>query len=209
MAIGASIRKAFGRHEHRVAELYRGIFVSLDDYREKILDLAPRATRILEVGCGEGAVTEILAGAYPDASILAIDITPRLGRLYRGRRKGVRFREVPVQGIATEQPGAFDLVTLSDVIHHIPAELRSEILRAVATCLAPGGRFVLKDWSRAATPIHWLCYAGDRFLTNDRIAYLTTAEALTLATASVPELRVVNHARLRPWTNNYAFAFQC
>ena len=30
-----------------------------------------------------------------------------------------------------------------------------------------------------------------------------------LATASVPELRVVNRARLRPWANNYAFAFQC
>jgi len=209
MSIGASVRKAFGRHEHRVAELYRGMFVNLEDYREKILDLAPHATRILEVGCGEGAVTEVLAGAYPDASILAIDITPRIGRLYRGRHNGVHFREIPVQDIAAEQPASFDLVTLSDVIHHIPRELRGDILHAVAACLAPGGRFVLKDWGRAATPIHWLCHAGDRFLTEDRVDYLTPAEALTLVTASVPELRIVNRARLRPWPNNYAFVFQC
>jgi 2-polyprenyl-6-hydroxyphenyl methylase/3-demethylubiquinone-9 3-methyltransferase len=161
------------------------------------------------VGCGEGAVTEILADAYPEAQILAIDITPRLGRLYRGRRDGVEFREISVQEIAAEQPAGFDLITLSDVVHHIPLEMRAEILDAVSRCLAPGGRFVLKDWGRAATPIHWLCHAGDRWLTGDRVAYLTPEEASTLVSTSAPGLRTVAAGHVRPWPNNYAFIFQC
>src|SRR5262249_823594 len=163
-------------------ELYRGLFLDLRDYAAKIIEEAPAATRILEVGCGEGAVTEILADAYPEAEILAIDITPRLGRLYRGRPDGIQFREISVQQIATEQPGRFDLITLSDVVHHIPPEMRAEIFETISRCLAPGGRFVLKDWGRAATPIHWLCHAGDRWLTGDRVAYLTRKEAMALVT---------------------------
>ena len=48
--------------------------------------LNPR--RILEVGCGEGAVSERLAALYPNAEITAIDITPNVGRLYAGRLGG-------------------------------------------------------------------------------------------------------------------------
>ncbi len=209
MPIGPLVRKSFGRHEHLVAHLYRSLFLNLRDYAAKIVDWAPDATRILEVGCGEGAVTEILANAYPVAEILAIDITPRVGRLYRGRRDGVEFREISVQDIAAEQPGRFDLITLSDVVHHIPREMRAEIFSAISRCLAPGGRFVLKDWGRALTPIHWLCHAGDRWLTGDRVAYLTPREAMELVTTSQPNLHAVAQGRVRPWSNNYALTFQC
>lgn len=209
MALGSLIRKSFGRHEHRVAEMYRGAFMDLHDYSAKIADWAPEACRILEVGCGEGAVTEILAKCYPDADILAIDITPNVGRLYRGPRHKVEFRQTPISDIAAERPGSFDLVTLSDVMHHIPSELRQEILTAIQRCLAPGGRFVFKDWARTATPIHWLCHAGDRYLTGDRVAYLTPQEAMTLVTESVPTFKPVARGNIAPWKNNYSLTFQC
>ena len=209
MPIGALVRKSFGRHEHWGAELYRGLFLDLRDYVAKITHEAPAATRVLEVGCGEGAVTEILAAEYPEAEILAIDITPRLGRLYRGRPDGIQFREISVQQIAVEQPGRFDLITLSDVVHHIPPGMRAEIFDAISRCLAPGGRFVPKDWGRAATPTHWLCHAGDRWLTGDRVAYLTQEEAVALVTASAPDLRLVARTFIRPWPNNYVLTFQC
>lgn len=209
MALGSFIRKSFGRYEYRVAELYRGAFMDLRDYSAKIGDWAPKAHRILEVGCGEGAVTEILAAAYPDADILAIDITPNAGRLYRGRRTGVEFRQAPVSDIAAQYPASFDLITLSDVIHHIPAELRPDILDAIRRCLAPGGRFVFKDWARTSTPIHWLCHAGDRYLTGDRVAYLTPQEALELVTSSVPAFEPIARGNIGPWKNNYSLTFQC
>lgn len=209
MAIGSSIRKRFGRHEHRVAGLYRSAFLNLRDYSAKISDWVPKACHILEVGCGEGAVTEVLAEAYPDANILAIDIAPSAGRLYRGRRGGVVFRQAPVSDIAAERPSSFDLITLSDVMHHIPPDLRPEILDAIRRCLAPGGRFVLKDWARTSTPIHWFCHASDRWLTGDEVAFLTPREALQLVTSSVPDFKPVAQGCISPWKNNYSLTFQC
>jgi 2-polyprenyl-6-hydroxyphenyl methylase/3-demethylubiquinone-9 3-methyltransferase len=209
MPIGPTVRALFGKHERRIADLYRGLFMNLADYGAKVGTWAPHPRRILEVGCGEGAVTEILAETFADAAILAIDITPRAGRLYRGRRERVEFREATVQSIAGEQAGAFDLIVLSDVMHHIPDELRGEVLAAIGRALAPGGRFILKDWSKSATPIHWLCHGGDRWLTGDRVAHLSPSEAKLLVAQHVPGLQPVGEGRIRPWRNNYALVFAC
>lgn len=209
MPIGPRIRALFGRHERRISEIYRSVFLDLGDYGAKISKWSSQPHRILEVGCGEGAVTEVLANVFPDADIVAIDITPRTGRMYQGRTDGVEFRQMAVQTIADQQPGFFDLIILSDVIHHIPDGLRADVLGAIGKALAPGGRFILKDWSRSLTPIHWLSHAGDRWLTGDRVAHLTPPEAESLVTRSVPGLQPVDEGRIRPWRNNYALVFSC
>lgn len=174
MPIGPFVRKCFGPFEHLVAETYRRVFIDLDDYAKKIVDIIA---------------------------------TP--GRLYRGRRERVEFRNMPVQDVALAHPGAFDLIVLSDVLHHIPKTMRADILDAARRCLAPGGRILLRDWARAATPIHALCHFGDRWLTGDRVAYLTPIEALALVRSSLPGLEPVAEGRIRPWRNNYAITLQC
>jgi 2-polyprenyl-3-methyl-5-hydroxy-6-metoxy-1,4-benzoquinol methylase len=204
MPLGPAVRRLFGRHEHRIAELYRAIFIDIDAYARQIGDWVPGARRILEVGCGEGAVTERLARAYPDANILAIDITPRVGRLFRGRRDRVTFVETTVQQVAAGQPGAFDLVILSDVLHHVPSAIRRELLAAVRATIAPGGSLIFKDWERTAAPIHWLCHAGDRWLTGDRVRYLRKPEAEAMLADAFGRPAVVAQAWVRPWRNNFA-----
>ena len=207
MPLGPTIRAMFGRHERRIADLYRALFMDLDDFAGKIGGWAPGARRILEVGCGEGAVTEKLAAAFPDATILAIDITPRAGRLYRGRAEGVEFRTATVQDVARDNPGQFDLVVMSDVVHHIPLALRGEIVDSIAQAMTRDARFILKDWNRTTSPIHWLCHAGDRWLTGDRVIHIRPAEAKQLVTGRVPALRAVAEGGIRPWRNNYALVF--
>ena len=204
MALGPAVRRLFGRHEHRVAELYRAIFVDIDAYARQIGEWIPTAHRILEVGCGEGAVTERLARLYPDADILAIDITPRVGRLFRGRQDHVTFQQIAVQQVAAEQPGTFDLVILSDVLHHVPSAMRRELLAAVRATVAPGGALIFKDWERTAAPIHWLCHVGDRWLTGDRVRYLRQAEAEAMLADAFGRPAVVAQAFVKPWRNNFA-----
>lgn len=203
MALGPTVRRLFGRHEHRIAALYRAFFFDIEDYGRQMLAWAPTPRRILEVGCGEGAVTEILARLYPDAEIRAIDITPAVGRLYRGSLERVRFQQITVQEVARSQAGMFDLAVISDVIHHVPQTMRVELLGAVRTTLTPDGTLILKDWERRRTLIHWLCHATDRWLTGDRVSHLTSGEMRTLlASASFQPLS--DDARLRPWPNNFA-----
>lgn len=204
MSIGPAVRRLFGRHEHRIAALYRGIFIDLDAYAARIGEWVPTAHRILEVGCGEGAVTERLAQLYPDAEILGIDVMRAVGRLYCGPTERVRFRKTTVQSVASEAPGAFDFVILSDVVHHVPPSLREEILAAVRACVAPGGVLLFKDWERTATPIHWLCHAGDRWLTGDDVSYLKKSQAKAMLTRAFGHPPVVAEAWVRPWRNNFA-----
>lgn len=194
----------FGPYEGQISEAYRSIYIDIDAFVGLMRQWKPRAHRILEVGCGEGAVTERLNTAYPEAQITAIDITPRVGRLYRGLLDNVRFIRCDVQDIAAAESGQYDLVVLSDVLHHVPVELRQGLLNAVRTALAPKGTLVFKDWQRTRAPIHWLCYASDRWLTGDRISYMTRIEMRERLALAFGEAALVAEARVAPWWNNIA-----
>jgi 2-polyprenyl-6-hydroxyphenyl methylase/3-demethylubiquinone-9 3-methyltransferase len=202
MAIGPAVRRAFGPFEHQITGAYRSIYIDLDDYVAAVRDWVPQAGAILEVGCGEGAVTERLAIAYPDARITAIDITPRVGRLYRGPTEHVTFEQRTVQDIAAESPASFDMVMIADVIHHVPASLRTDIIGAARAALAPGGAFIFKEWERTRTPIHWMCVASDRWLTGDEVSFLNREEARALLAESFGPAAVTAERRVRPWRNN-------
>ncbi len=205
MALGPFFRRLCGPYEHRVNDAYRSIYVNLDDFVVRIRTAQPEARRILEIGCGEGAVTERLAAAYPQAEIVAIDITPRLGRLYRGPAGKVSFKQAPVQEIASERPGQFDLVVLADVLHHAPANLHRELLSSARAALAEGGLFVFKDWERDVSPIHAMCYASDRWLTGDRIRYLSVTEMRDKLDSVFGAKAIETVAHVAPWKNNIAF----
>jgi 2-polyprenyl-3-methyl-5-hydroxy-6-metoxy-1,4-benzoquinol methylase len=208
MSIGSKVRRMFGPYERTISDLWRSMFIDLSDLTQQLLDWSPTAMRILEIGCGEGGVTERLALAYPDAHILGIDIAGNIGRLYRGRVEGVSFRQIAVQTLAEERSGLFDLIIMCDVMHHIAPSMRAEILAAAGTLLAPSGRFVFKDWVRTTTPIHCAAYVADRWLTGDDVKFLSCAEAQRLLVASFPNASLGGQARIRPWRNNFALLLQ-
>lgn len=202
MGMGSFIRSMFGPYERRVSEAYRSLYIDIDIFAERMREWVPTAKRILEVGCGEGAVTERLNATYPDAEITAIDITPRIGRLYRGSLDGVRFIQCAVQEIAATESGQYDLVVLCDVLHHVPVAFRQALLDAIRATLAPRGALVFKEWEPNFTPIHWLCYASDRWLTGDRIGYMTRNETRELLARSFGDAALVAEATVTPWRNN-------
>jgi SAM-dependent methyltransferase/GT2 family glycosyltransferase len=110
-------------------------------YREKmraIHRVAPDlpAREILEIGGGRSGLARLL---YPDALVTTIDLDETLGAADVNQDPRVRF----VVGDATNLPfrdASFDVVTLFDVLEHIPADAQAveEALRV----LRPGG-FVL------------------------------------------------------------------
>ncbi len=204
MKLGPTIRRMFGRHERQVSEVYRSLYMDFNALVEQMRLWNSDAQKILEVGCGEGTVTQRLRAAYPNADITGIDITPRVGRLYEGSQERVRFIECSIQEIAAAEAGQFDFIVLCDVLHHVPIEFRQGLLDAIRAALAPQGCFVFKDWQRNYSPIHWLSYASDRWLTGDRIRYLTRAEMRGHLVHTFGPAALVTEARIRPWWNNLA-----
>ena len=158
MALGPVLRHALGPLEQPVAALYRSVFIDLDAFVAQVALWAGRPGKLLELGCGEGAVLDRLADAFPEASITGIDITPRIGRLSQAGRARVAFRQITMKDYAAESPGVADLLVACDVLHHVPWEMHEDILRDAGRAVRPGGFIVIKDWQRRSTPIHLLCY---------------------------------------------------
>jgi 2-polyprenyl-6-hydroxyphenyl methylase/3-demethylubiquinone-9 3-methyltransferase len=205
MSIGPLVRRCLGPLERPVTDLYRAGFINLDRFVRLVRDLAPDARQILEVGCGEGAVLERLARLYPQSELVGIDITPRVGRMFRGDRQRVTFRQQTVQQVAADHPGQFDLAVVCDVIHHVPWEMHIEFVRALVGTVRPGGLVILKDWERRSNVIHAVAHFADARITGDTVRYRTGDEFRELFDAALGPGHVVREQRVPPWPNNLAF----
>lgn len=204
-SIGATIRRALGPYERPVAEAYRRMFINLDDLAAAIRQRVT-PTRILEIGCGEGALAERLVHDWPDAHYTGIDIIGHLGRMYEGPVHNVVFRQVTAQDLAQETPGAFDLVVINDVLHHVPTPLRPEIMTAARDLLCPGGCLLMKDWARRPTPIHAACYAADRYIGGDTtVRYMSLDEQRALIHDAFGVNAQIAECTIAPWRHNHAF----
>lgn len=204
MAIGPHFRACLGSLEAPIANLYRACFVNLGHFARQVQEWTP-ASDILEVGCGEGALTESLSSIYPQATITGIDITPRVGRLFRGDRSRVAFAQETLRALVARRPSSFDLIVICDVMHHVPWELHEQLLADVGKGLKPGGRFVLKDWERRSNLVHLMCYLSDRYITGDRVRYKADDEFRTLLQSIFGSGSIERELRVPPWRNNVAY----
>ncbi|HEY0294360.1 MAG TPA: bifunctional 2-polyprenyl-6-hydroxyphenol methylase/3-demethylubiquinol 3-O-methyltransferase UbiG [Bordetella sp.] len=109
----------------------------LDWIREQVSSLA--GLRVLDVGCGGGILAESMARAGAD--VTGIDLAEKSLKVAKlhGLESGVKvdYRNIPVEQLATEQPGAFDVVTCMEMLEHVPDP--ASIVRACATLAKPGG----------------------------------------------------------------------
>ena len=120
------------------------------------LNIAP-GTRVLDVGCGVGRWSTLLAGR--GGNVTGIDLSPTMIAEARRRAElqnvSARTRFV-VQDLAHLDAGeTFDLILGVTVLQHIldPQLLRSAV-RRMAEHLAPGGRMVLLEAAPASVAQH-------------------------------------------------------
>src|SRR5215831_15708210 len=108
-----------------------------------------RGDRLLDVGCGPGYLARMLAEATgPDGSVVGIDAAPEMIEYASRRARGLancRFQPGAAQAIPFAD-GAFDVVTSSLVMHHLPQEERGRAVREMLRVLRPGGTLVLADY---------------------------------------------------------------
>lgn len=100
--------------------------------------------RVLEIGCGIGTVTSLLAKANPKGFVLGVDISPKSiehARRNLASQKHVRFLVSDMSDF--REPDRFDLVVLPDVIEHIPEEQHPALFASIADHLTPNGRVLI------------------------------------------------------------------
>lgn len=74
--------------------------------------------RILDLGCGPGNSTELLARRYPDAEILGLDSSPDMLSKARQRLPQATFLEADIASWTPDQ--AFDLIFANAVLQWLP-----------------------------------------------------------------------------------------
>lgn len=136
------------RFDDKFASQYKALF-DLDETKK---------LKILEIGCGSGALAGSLARWYPNAEIIAIDRDSEFIRFAKEHETGVSFMEADIVALPFTDE-SFDVVISNTVYEHIePSAFYKEQLRI----LKPNGVcFVLS--SRRGISVAPDCYAPNDF----------------------------------------------
>jgi ubiquinone/menaquinone biosynthesis C-methylase UbiE len=150
------IQRGLPRYEEMLAELVRSLPAQADD--------------VLELGCGTGALTLLLAKRYPNAHLTVVDGVAKMVDVTRRRLTAAHsdvadhavFRVSRFEDLQIDA-GAYDCITASMSLHHLQDKV--PFYGALQGALRDGGVLAFADELCGAVPymqqLHW----------NDWIAY--------------------------------------
>jgi SAM-dependent methyltransferase len=105
--------------------------------------LGPNAASILDVACGSGGVSELLA-RFLSARVIGVDIDEHAIAAARGRNApSCSFRVVDANEPLPFPDGSFDAVFSNDSVHHLRD--RAAVMQEWARVLVPGGRVLYTE----------------------------------------------------------------
>jgi ubiquinone/menaquinone biosynthesis C-methylase UbiE len=193
--VTAQFLEQAGEYHRRYLDV--GYWAHLIDRALAVIGAFPPPRTVIDIGSGSGNSVLPLADRFPEAEILATDISPQLLAILRdfvaGRPDAQRFGLVCADAAAVRyRPGVADLAVGAAILHHIfdPARL----LASCHEALRPGG------WAMFFEP----------FEAGNQILKLTYQRVLAQASAdehATPGMQLVSRmvedyvARSRPRTD--------
>lgn len=136
-----------------------------EKFRQRVVIATPipKTGRVLDIGCGTGTMTRLMAKRAPRAEIIGLDPDSQI--LAIARRKAQREKRdiTYAQGTAQHLPFPdrhFSFVTSTLMFHHLKRHVKEGMLREVRRVLKPKGKFVLTDFGKPEhfilSPLAWL-----------------------------------------------------
>jgi trans-aconitate 2-methyltransferase len=108
--------------------------------------------RAVDLGCGPGNSTEILAERWPDAALSGFDSSPAMVEAARREHPNWRWSVADISAWAAEKGEAFDLVYSNAALHWVPnhRELYPRLMERVA----PRGALAVQVPANLDAPAH-------------------------------------------------------
>jgi 2-polyprenyl-3-methyl-5-hydroxy-6-metoxy-1,4-benzoquinol methylase len=149
------------------------------------LKLPPTAKRMLDIGGAHGFYAVALCRRHPQltATILELpDAISESASILAAEGMGGRVKHEPGDALTSDLgEGLYDLVLLSNLVHHFTESQNRDLAVRCARALVPGGILVIQDLIRPASP-----NSGDQ---AGQVLNLFFALTSTSGTWSVPEIQ--------------------
>jgi 2-polyprenyl-3-methyl-5-hydroxy-6-metoxy-1,4-benzoquinol methylase len=121
---------------------------------DRVMAYVPRQSTVLDVGCGGGLLLGLLAeleyeprGLGFDTSRGALDLATAMAEAVLPRRPSASLRFMHLDAEADWPDERFDVVTLIDVLHHVPVTAQRSVFERACAHVRPGGLLIYKDMS--------------------------------------------------------------
>lgn len=165
---------------------------------EVLIEVVPAEARVLDVGCGGGLFLALLAatgriseGVGFDASQTAIEVAQGLETKFPNGPR-IRFEH---RGAGETWPAdTFDVVSIVDLMHHVPPAEQEDMLAKAAHHVAPGGLLLYKDVSEGPLWRAWASRLHDLVIARQWINIVPFATVARWAEAA--GLKTERHARI-------------
>jgi SAM-dependent methyltransferase len=102
--------------------------------------------RVLEVGCGFGRITKVLAEAFPGSAIMAVDLSDaqiEKAKTFCAGCAAVQFQQYDFYSGSSLPGGSYDTVVAAEVFLHHPREAVKQIAQRLASAAS---QIVNIDW---------------------------------------------------------------
>jgi 2-polyprenyl-3-methyl-5-hydroxy-6-metoxy-1,4-benzoquinol methylase len=124
---------------------------------EAVHAATPARGRVLDFGCGHGAVTLYLALAGPDRHMTGVDVDRDKIELARRAAKSANVSADFDAVAADHRPtGEWDAITIVDVLYLLGEKAALDVVDLAASALAPGGVVVIKEIDVRPRWKYWL-----------------------------------------------------
>ena len=117
----------------------------------------PQAPMVLDLACGTGDFSRLVAARYPAARSIAVDLTERMLALAR-RQGNVKFAVCADAGVLPFPPASFDCVFIGYGLRNFPN--LEQALQEIERVTRPGGLLVTLDFFLPANRVLRWAYLG-------------------------------------------------
>lgn len=111
----------------------------------KIDDTLPKKGKIIDIGCGDGGLTNYLSLRAKERTLVGIDFTKKRINLAKNSIKGLRGIAFIQGNVITTNLDKADAYLLVDVLHHIEFSVQKKLLNVVVKKMDDNSVLVIKE----------------------------------------------------------------